>query len=151
MIVVEAAHCGNRLTSKVLMMSGPFFLSSVFFNYWEFYAICVQELVLTVVMGVIVTGIISLFFIPRWTPVFYIVPLACVLNIELLGVLQWAGMHIDTITYVTVILGVGLFVDYLMHVLFRYYESPGHRHEKIVDFAQHHGGRRFWWVDYRLY
>jgi Patched family len=30
-------------------------------------------------------------------------------------------------------LGVGLFVDYLMHIHFRYYESPRHRHEKIVE------------------
>lgn len=35
------------------------------------------------------------------------------------------GLHIDSMSFICIIMSVGLLVDFLMHVLLRYFESPG--------------------------
>jgi Patched family len=134
---IEALHQQRAVTMEQPINNGspdgPFFTYGMPYNIWEFYAICVNELTMTMVMGVIAVSIISIFFVPHWTAVFYVTPLVCILNVELLGVLQWAGMYVNAITYITVFMAVGFFVDYIMHVLFKYYESAGNRREKTLE------------------
>jgi Niemann-Pick C1 protein len=42
------------------------------------------------------------------------------------------GIHINAVMYVTMVMSIGLLVDFIMHVLLRYYESPGDRREKTT-------------------
>jgi len=44
---------------------------------------------------------------------------------DMLGMLQWAGVTINAITYTSLIMAIGMVIDFLMHVLICYYESPG--------------------------
>jgi Niemann-Pick C1 protein len=53
--------------------------------------------------------------------------------IDVLGVLQWAGAHVNPVSYIAMVMSIGLLVDYAMHVLLRYFESPGSRKEKTVE------------------
>ena len=56
------------------------------------------------------------------------------LYFNLLGTLQFFGIHINAVTYVTVVIAIGLLVDFLMHILLRYYESPGATREaKVIE------------------
>lgn len=50
--------------------------------------------------------------------------------------MQWFGVSINAVSYVTLVMSIGLLVDFVMHVLLRYYESPGNRYEKTVDMLQ---------------
>ena len=43
-----------------------------------------------------------------------------------------AGVTIDPVSYVTCVMSIGLLVDFIIHVLLRYYECPGNRREKTV-------------------
>jgi Niemann-Pick C1 protein len=61
------------------------------------------------------------------------VPLVAVLYIDMIGVLQMAGINMNAVSYITLVLSIGLTVDFLMHVLLRYYEAKGSRHEKVVE------------------
>jgi predicted RND superfamily exporter protein len=97
------------------------------------YSVCVDELIMTAGLGVVAIGIVCLLFIPHWSAVCIVVPLISVLVIELLGVLQWAGQHIDVVTYVAIFMALGLLVDYIIHVLFRFYECEGNRREKTLE------------------
>ena len=57
----------------------------------EFYSASVNELILTTILGVVsVTGI-ALLFIPHWTAALFVLPMICILYIDLLGVMQWGG------------------------------------------------------------
>ena len=76
---------------------------------------------------------LALFFIPHWSAAFFVLPLICVLYVDLLGVLKWAGADINPVSYVSLVLSIGLMVDYLMHVLLCYYESEGKREEKTIE------------------
>jgi Patched family len=134
---IEALHQQRAVTMEQPINSGspdgPFFTYGEPYNIWEFFAVCLNQLTKTMVTGVIAVSIISIFFVPHWTAVFYVTPLVCILNVELLGVLQWAGMHVNAITYITVFMAIGIFVDYIMHVLFRYYEVAGNRRDKTLE------------------
>jgi len=50
------------------------------------------------------------------------------------GTLQLCGVFINAVTYVTIVIAIGLLVDYVMHVLLRYYETTGAtREEKVLE------------------
>ena len=53
------------------------------------------------------------------------------------GTLQFAGLYINVVTYVCLVISIGLLVDFLMHILLRYYESKGAtREEKVKETLQ---------------
>jgi len=49
-----------------------------------------------------------------------------------MGFMQWAGLSINVVSYVSLVMSIGLLVDFTMHVLLRYYECPGNRRDKTV-------------------
>ena len=50
------------------------------------------------------------------------------------GTMQYCGITINPISYFIIVMAIGLLVDFLMHILLRYYESEGKtRHEKVKD------------------
>lgn len=104
------------------------------FHLWEFFEVAIQELQYTAVTGIATVTIFSLLFVPHWSGVVYVFPLMCVLYVDLLGLFQAFGLSINVLTYVTLVVSVGLLVDFLMHILLRYYESTKEtRDEKVKD------------------
>lgn len=100
----------------------------------EFYAIAVEELIFTTISGVVAVCTIGFFFFPHWKAILFIFPLMCMLYINLLGTLQWAGMYINAVTYICLVISIGLMVDFIVHVLLRYYESKEKSREaKVID------------------
>lgn len=101
---------------------------------WEFYSVAVDELIYTTIFGVLAVTIVAFVLMPHWTAVFFVFPTICVLYVDLLGTLQLAGLHINAVTYVCLTVSIGLLVDFIMHVLLRYYESQEEtREEKVKD------------------
>ena len=48
--------------------------------------------------------------------------------------MQYCGVTINVVSYFILVLAIGLLVDFLMHILLRYYESNGTtRHEKVKE------------------
>jgi predicted RND superfamily exporter protein len=111
----------------------PTFNYSNVYGMWEFFSILVDELIATSLLGIATVTVVALVFIPHWSAAPLVLPLVTVLYIDLLGVMQWAGVHLNAVSYVTLVMSIGLFVDYLLHVLLRYYEATGSRHEKTVE------------------
>ena len=110
-----------------------FFTYSEEYNTWEFFYKASREIRGTVICGVAAVSFATLLIIPHWTAVLFAFPLTCVLFIDFLGVLQWAGVKVNPVSYVTLVMAIGLLVDYLLHVLLRYYETPGNRQEKVIE------------------
>jgi len=88
---------------------------------------------LTTILGVISVTALALLMIPHWSASLFVFPLICLLYVDLLGFMQWAGLSINVVSYVSLVMSIGLLVDFIMHVLLRYYECPGNRHEKVVE------------------
>jgi len=93
------------------------------FFYWEAYAVAVDELVMTIISGVVSVTLIAFIFIPHWSAAFFVLPMIMVLYINLLGTVRFFGLDINGLTYICVVVAIGLLVDFLMHILLRYYES----------------------------
>ena len=113
-----------------------FYTYSSEYRLWEFYASCVRELSNSAIIGVGTVSLVALLLIPHWSAAPIILPMMCVLYIDMLGVMQWAGVSINAVSFVILAMSVGLLVDFLMHVLLRYYELPGSRHEKMTGTLQ---------------
>ena len=48
--------------------------------------------------------------------------------------MQYCGITINPISYFIIVMSIGLLVDFLMHVLLRYYEAKGTtRDEKVKE------------------
>jgi Niemann-Pick C1 protein len=103
------------------------------YNIWQFYYQSSKEIRGTTISSVAAVTFATLVFIPHWTAVFFAFPLIVALYIDFLGVLQWAGVKVNPVSYVTIVMAIGLLVDYLLHVLLRFYETPGNRKEKVVE------------------
>jgi len=100
----------------------------------EFYTAVIDELIFTTVSGITAVTVVAFILIPHWTACFFVLPMMVILYIDLLGTLQFAGMHINPLVYICLIMSIGLLVDFIMHVLLRYYESPfSTREEKVKD------------------
>ena len=89
------------------------------------YTVAVEELIFNTIWGVLAVCIIGFLLIPHWTAVFYVGPLMVMLYFYLLGTMQVCGIYINAVTYVTVVISIGLLVDFLMHILLRFLETKG--------------------------
>lgn len=93
------------------------------FFFWEAYAVAVQELIFTMIAGVVAVTAISFLTIPHWSGAVFVFPMIVVLYLNLLGTLQAFGLYINGLTYICVVVSIGLLVDFLIHILLSYYES----------------------------
>lgn len=91
----------------------PFFTFSDRYFIWEFFASCPEELTITIIMGVISVMIISVLGVPHFTAPLFVTPLICILFVDLLGVLQFSGVYVNSISYITLTIGIGLMVSEL--------------------------------------
>ena len=109
-----------------------FFSYVEFYDAWEFYAIVNDELAMVTLIGVTSVAGIALLFVPHWSAVFFVFPMIAMLYVDLLGVMQWFGIHVNVTSYVVLSMAIGLLVDFIMHVLLSYYEAEGDRRQKSV-------------------
>ena len=111
-----------------------FFSFDAAYFIWSFSKACPQGLTLTTVTGLIAVTLISIVAIPHWSSVFFSAPLVVILYVDLLGFLQFCGVTINAVSYITLTLSIGLMVDFLIHILLRYYESAeATRDGKVKD------------------
>ncbi|CAB9516753.1 Pick C1-like protein 1 [Seminavis robusta] len=111
----------------------PFLTYSDEYHILEFYSVVVDELISTTIMGVVAVSVIAMIFIPHWTAVLFVFPFISFLYIDMLGFLYISGVQINAISYMTLVMSIGLMVDFIMHILLRYYESKGTREERVVE------------------
>jgi Niemann-Pick C1 protein len=110
-----------------------FFTYDLSYHVWQFYAQVGQEVISNTVSSIAAMTGIALLLMPHWSAAFFVFPLIVVLYVDLMGVMQWAGVSINPVSYIALVMSIGLLVDFVIHVLLRFYEAPGNRCEKIVD------------------
>jgi multidrug efflux pump subunit AcrB len=69
------------------------------YNIWEFYAKSAEELALTTILNVVSVVAVTFLLVPHWTAAPIILPLISILYIDMLGVLQWAGISVNPVSY----------------------------------------------------
>ena len=71
------------------------------YHAWELYAVIVREILFGALL---------------------VTPIVGVIYVELLGVLQIAGLHVNSVSAVGLTMSIGLVVDYNMHIVLTYFE-----------------------------
>jgi Niemann-Pick C1 protein len=102
-----------------------FFMFSEDFLIWEFYKVSPDEVRLTAIVGTASVSFLALIFIPHWSAIFFVAPLAMILYIDLLGFTELCGIHVNPVMYISLVMSIGLMVDFLMHITLRYMELSG--------------------------
>jgi len=114
-----------------------FFTFIKLYYIWQFYTESPDELVLTTILGVSTVSAISLVFIPHWSSIFFVAPIISILYVDLLGFLQLCGVSINAVSYISLAMSIGLLVDFLLHILLRFFESKKTtRNAKVKDVLQ---------------
>jgi len=115
----------------------PYFTWDVLYYLWEFYTVIVQELILTTLSAFIAVLLVTLFVVPHWTAVLYVLPTVLILYIDLIGTLQFVGVRVNAVSYIALVISIGLMVDFILHILVRYYDSKCiSREERVKDALQ---------------
>jgi Niemann-Pick C1 protein len=83
-----------------------FFTFSGNYNIWEFYAVSAKELALTTILGVVAVTGVALFLIPHWTAALFTLPMIAVLYINLLGIMQLAGIDVNPVSYIALVVSL---------------------------------------------
>lgn len=120
---------------------------------WEFYNLFVGDLVSSSIWGIVSVTLVGFLFMPHWSATFFLFPIISALCIDLIGkmtqllmdvyvifaaeyslhrfrtskyagFLQLCGIHLNGLSYFCLVMSIGLQVDFNMHILLRYYESP---------------------------
>mmetsp|Transcript_16166 Transcript_16166/g.37240 ORF Transcript_16166/g.37240 Transcript_16166/m.37240 type:complete len:459 (-) Transcript_16166:263-1639(-) len=131
-VLFEQREISENAPANIGQSEFAFFSYEESYNIWEFYSVAVDELKLTTIIGVAVMSGIALVFVPHWTAVLFVAPTISLLYVDLLGILQWGGVHINAVMYICLVISIGLLVDFVLHMTIRYYECEGNRHEKTV-------------------
>lgn len=134
----------QRIISEEMSINGgvdpdnwKFFTFDELYYIWQFYTESPSELVLTTTLGVSAVSIISLVFIPHWSAVLFVAPIMSILYVDLLGFLQLCGVAINAVSYISLAMSIGLMVDFLLHILLRFFESKETtRNAKVKDALQ---------------
>lgn len=101
-----------------------FFMYNINLIIIDFMLILDKEIIGTAVASLVAVSIVTLLFMPHWTAILFVLPLMVVLYVDLLGTIQIMGFHLNAIVFIIFVVAIGLLVDFLMHILLRYYESP---------------------------
>lgn len=133
---VSALHTQRKVSENQEINQGrerfAFFTYEGSYKMTEFFTVAIDELIFTTLSGVVSVSLATMAFVPHWSAFLFVCPLISVLYVDLLGVMQWAGLHVNAITYVSMAMSIGILVDFLMHVLFRYFECSGTRVERTI-------------------
>lgn len=114
-----------------------FFTFDDLYYMWEFYDVAVSELKVTTIIGIFSVSLLSLLFVPHWSGFLFVSVLVSILYVDLLGVIHLSGLYINSVTYVGVLMSIGLMVDFTVHILLRYTESiASTREAKVKDTLQ---------------
>ena len=91
-------------------------------------------LILTTILGIASVVVFSFLFIPHPSGALFIAPTICMIYADVLRVMYLCGLSINPVTYISLIMSIGLMVDYVFHIVLRYFESEEtSRKDKVVD------------------
>ena len=100
-----------------------FFTFDRIFLLWEFLRQTPDLILNSTITGLLSVMVMSIFFIPHWSGIFLVSPMMIFMYVDVLGILHWFGISINGLSYVSLLMAIGLLVDFVMHVVLRYFES----------------------------
>eukprot|EP01083_Nonionella_stella_P098558 277188_1 len=112
---------------------------------WSFYSIALDELVMTTFLSLATVIVITFLFVPNLYACLVVTLCISMIYVDVLGIMHFSGLSINPVTLVSIIMSIGLLVDYVLHILLRCFESKEVEDEEAVSTGmasmQHKGVR----------
>mmetsp|Transcript_19922 Transcript_19922/g.22798 ORF Transcript_19922/g.22798 Transcript_19922/m.22798 type:complete len:920 (-) Transcript_19922:122-2881(-) len=100
----------------------PIFSYGEIYKAWGLYDAEAKEIVLSVGLGIVVVFVIALIFIPHPIGAPIVTCIVAAIYIELLALLWAAGIYLNSLSALGLVMSMGLVVDYNMHMFLTYFE-----------------------------
>ena len=94
-----------------------FFISAVFYQFWETNRVILRELTLNLLMALAGVALVSLLLLVHPAAVLIIVAAVAIVDLALFAEMWFIAIPINTISVVNLVMAVGLAVDYALHVV----------------------------------
>ena len=97
----DQSNVGSKQAVNQGQSDWAFFTFDTLYFIWEFYSTAEQELLTTTILGIASVTAIALVLIPHWSAAFFVLPLITILYVDLMGVLNFAGININAVSYIS--------------------------------------------------
>lgn len=88
------------------------------------YQIIPKELQTTLIVQLAAVAIVSMLFFSHPTGTFLSVTVVAMVDVELMGIIPLAGFTLNSVTFLLLVMAIGLVVDYCMHIIDAYLKLP---------------------------
>ena len=106
--VVDVLELQRSISRRQFVNRGKddwsFFMISEDFLIWEFYRVSPDEVRLTAIVGTVSVAFLALVFIPHWSAILFVGPMAAVLYIDLLGFMEICGISVNPVMYISTVM-----------------------------------------------
>eukprot|EP00297_Palpitomonas_bilix_P001640 CAMPEP_0113876152 /NCGR_PEP_ID=MMETSP0780_2-20120614/5331_1 /TAXON_ID=652834 /ORGANISM="Palpitomonas bilix" /LENGTH=1021 /DNA_ID=CAMNT_0000862205 /DNA_START=52 /DNA_END=3117 /DNA_ORIENTATION=+ /assembly_acc=CAM_ASM_000599 len=102
------------------------------FLYFEQYAVIEHEAIVNVVLAISAVALISFVMIGNLIGALYVVLCIVMIDIDLLGLMWFTGVTINSVSVVNIVLAIGLAVDYCAHIAHSFIIAKGSKNERMV-------------------
>ncbi|CAI5485919.1 unnamed protein product [Closterium sp. Naga37s-1] len=133
------AMVSTRQTVSAAAPSLQSFAFSYFFIFFEGYAVLQHDTVLAVAIAGAVVFVIMLLVLADLACSILVAAMVAFIGLELVGFLYWSGMGFNSVTSITVLLSVGIVVDYSAFIAFSFLSQVGSRNERARKALAHLG------------
>ena len=93
--------------------------------YYEQYAIIIDEGIQNLSLALLAVGIITLMLLSHVGMTFIVMVCVILVDIDILGLMYFWGLSIDSVCVVNLVLAIGLAVDYTVHIAHVFITTPG--------------------------
>lgn len=111
----------------------PFFTYGGDYSLWEFYEVVPSELISTTISAIAAVAVITILFVPNLIAVTIVVPAVLMIYADVLAVMVLAGFALNPVTLISIIMSIGLMVDYVLHVVMKSFEESQDEKTEEVD------------------
>lgn len=111
----------------------PFFTYGGDYSLWEFYEVVPSELISTTISAIAAVAVITIIFVPNLIAVAIVVPAVLMIYADVLAVMVLAGFALNPVTLISIIMSIGLMVDYVLHVVMKSFEESQDEKTEEVD------------------
>lgn len=126
-VQIDSVNLQRQITSSQSINAGKsdltFFMFTKHFYAWELHDLMFKDLMYTLVLGLVSVLVISLLFIPHPFGALVLPLIVGTVYCQLMAFLKLAGIHINVVSAIGLIMSIGLVVDYNMHVALAFYET----------------------------
>lgn len=101
------------------------------YSNWETDKIIAEELIRNLALAMVAVFIMTLVLLASLISSFYVLICVALTLVDVMALMTWWGLTIDTVSCINLVLCIGLCVDYSVHIALHFMQIKGSRDERV--------------------